>query len=145
MIMNLDANVILSFIRAKGQFISGTGIGESLGLSRVSVHNHLEALKKTGFEFSAIRNKGYRLEKEPDSFHPALFEALMEDDPCPYFESYLTVPEVDSTNNLAELELSKGRTAPFFIVADQQTEGRGRRGRIPLCGRSTPPSCHLTA
>ena len=54
----------------------------------------------------------------------------MEEDPCPYFESYLTVPEVDSTNNLAELELSKGRTAPFFIVADQQTEGRGRRGRI---------------
>lgn len=127
--MNLDAKLLLSFIQAKGQFVSGTGIGEAIGLSRVSVHNHLETLKKNGFEFSAIRNKGYRLEKEPETFHPALFEALLEDDPCPFFDSYIVEPEVDSTNNLAELELSRGRPTPFFVVANSQTAGRGRRGR----------------
>lgn len=127
--MNLDAKVLLSFIRAGGQFVSGTEIGESLGLSRVSVHNHLETLRKNGFTFSAIRNKGYRLEKEPVTFHPALFAALLEDEPCPFFDSYIAMGEVDSTNNVAEQELSGGRSTPFFVVADQQTAGRGRRGR----------------
>lgn len=127
--MNLDAKVLLSFIRAGGQFVSGTEIGDSLGLSRVSVHNHLETLRKEGFTFSAIRNKGYRLEAEPVTFHPALFAALLEDNPCPFFDSYIALTEVDSTNSLAELELSKGRTTPFFVAADEQTAGRGRRGR----------------
>jgi BirA family biotin operon repressor/biotin-[acetyl-CoA-carboxylase] ligase len=128
--MNLDAKVLQAFIRAEGQFVSGTEIGESIGLSRVSVHNHLETLRKSGFVFAAIRNKGYRLEKEPHAFHPTLFEALLHEAPCPFFDSYLTLNEVDSTNDVAELELSKGREAPFFVLADTQTSGRGRRGRI---------------
>lgn len=137
--MSLDVKVLQSFLRAEGQFLSGTGIGESLGLSRVSVHNHLEALKKSGFQFAAIRNKGYRLEKEPNRFHPALFAALLAEEPCPYFDSHLALPSVDSTNNLAELELSKGRTVPFFVVADEQTAGRGRRGR----SWHSPPGANL--
>ncbi len=128
--MKIQAQVLQHFIHAQGQFISGTEIGEKLGLSRVSIHNHLEILKKDGFEFSAIRNKGYRLEKEPEAFHPALFETLMELDPCPFFKSYKAVEEVGSTNSVAELELAKGTEAPFFIVANEQTQGRGRRGRV---------------
>ena len=127
--MNLDTHVLLAFIRARGQFVSGAEIGQQLGLSRVSIHNHLEALKKDGFVFSAIRNKGYRLEKEPDAFHPSLFAALLEEEPCPFFKSHLALPTVDSTNSLAETELSGGRETPFFIVADTQSAGRGRRGR----------------
>ena len=127
--MTREAEVLLAFIRAKGQFVSGTEIGEQLGLSRVSIHKHLESLKTQGFAFSAIRNKGYRLEEEPMPFHPALFEALMEDEPCPFFKSYIALEETESTNTVAEQELSKGRHAPFFVVADTQTAGRGRRGR----------------
>ena len=127
--MSTQVQVLQFFTHAKGQFVSGTDIGDKLGLSRVSIHNHLEALKKDGFEFSAIRNRGYRLEKEPDYFHPGLFAALMEIDPCPFFKSYQAYEEVGSTNSLAELELARGTPGPFFIIANEQTEGRGRRGR----------------
>jgi BirA family biotin operon repressor/biotin-[acetyl-CoA-carboxylase] ligase len=127
--MHLDARVLHFFLTAKGQFISGSSIGEALGLSRVSVHNHLEALRKSGFEFSAIRNRGYRLEREPEQFHPQLFEALLEEMPCPFFKSHIALGEADSTNNVAEIELSKGRETPFLVLADTQTSGRGRRGR----------------
>lgn len=127
--MDLDIKVLQVFLRAKGQFVSGASIGEMLGLSRVSIHNHLEALKKAGFEFSAIRNKGYRLDKEPDSFHPALFGALISDSPCPFFDNYITLEDTPSTNNVADSELSLNRPDPFFVVADCQTSGRGRRGR----------------
>ncbi len=128
--MDLDIKVLQIFLRAKGQFISGASIGEQLGLSRVSIHNHLESLKKVGFEFSAIRNKGYRLDREPDAFHPALFGALIEDSPCPFFDNYITLKDTPSTNNIADAELSMGRQDPFFVVADSQSSGRGRRGRI---------------
>ena len=128
--MSPDAEVLLPFIRAGGQFVSGARIGEDLGLSRVSVHNRLEALRQQGFVFAAIRNKGYRMEAEPMAFHAPLFEALLENEPCLFFRSQLTIGETDSTNSLAELELSKGRETPFLVVADSQSAGRGRRGRV---------------
>jgi BirA family biotin operon repressor/biotin-[acetyl-CoA-carboxylase] ligase len=128
--MDLDSKVLQIFLHAKGQYISGASIGDQLGLSRVSIHNHLESLRKDGFEFSAIRNKGYRLDKEPNAFHPALFGALIEDSPCPFFDNYITLEDTPSTNNVADSELSMGRQDPFFVVADCQTSGRGRRGRV---------------
>ncbi len=127
--MTIDAKLLALFLKHPGKFISGTAIGEAVGLSRVSVHNHLEQLKKEGFRFSAIRNKGYRLESEPDRFHPSLFEALWSARSCPFFDDYLIRKDIHSTNSLAEIELAKGRPTPFFILADQQTAGRGRRGR----------------
>lgn len=128
--MDLDAHVLVSFLHAKGEFVSGSRIAAELGLSRVSIHNHLEQLKGDGFEFAAIRNKGYQLIREPDAFHPALFDALLACEPCLFFKSHIALGPVDSTNTVAEQELSAGREAPFFVVADSQSAGRGRRGRV---------------
>jgi BirA family transcriptional regulator, biotin operon repressor / biotin---[acetyl-CoA-carboxylase] ligase len=36
---------------------------------------------------------------------------------------------IDSTNNEARRRLEAGELAPFWVVADEQTEGRGRLGR----------------
>ena len=127
--MNLDAQVLVPFLRAEGKFVSGTSIADELGLSRVSIHNHLERLKTSGFEFAAIRNKGYQLTAEPVEFHPVLFEALLAIHTCPFFKSHIAMGEVDSTNSVAERELSSNRETPFFVVADSQSAGRGRRGR----------------
>ncbi|MGC9450101.1 MAG: biotin--[acetyl-CoA-carboxylase] ligase [Oceanipulchritudo sp.] len=127
--MNLNARVLEAFLRAEGQFVSGSGIGRDLGLSRVSIHNHLEELRRSGFVFSAIRNKGYRMESEPDSFHPDLYEALLARQPCPFYQSHLYLQQTESTNTVAEKELSGGRETPFLVLAETQTAGRGRRGR----------------
>jgi len=126
---SIRAQLLLPFLRAKGQFISGAELGQRLGISRVSIHKHLEQIRSEGFVFSAIRNKGYRMEEEPFHFHPDLMEALLDKEPVPYFNSHLFLNQVDSTNSLAESELSSDRLAPFFIVADEQSSGRGRRGR----------------
>ncbi len=128
--MSIPAQILENFLRSKGQFVSGAGIGETMGLSRVSVHNHLESLRKDGFVFSAIRNKGYRLETEPDAFHPDLFAALMNLDPCAYFKSYKTFDRTGSTNSEVEQLLTKGAQAPLFAIANTQEQGRGRRGRV---------------
>jgi BirA family biotin operon repressor/biotin-[acetyl-CoA-carboxylase] ligase len=128
--MDLDTKLLLAFLRAKGAFLSGEQLAENLGLSRVSIHNHLEGLRKDGFQFNAIRNRGYQLAAEPDRLHPVLMEALLADEPCPFFKSHLVLDDVDSTNTRSEAELSAGRETPFFVTADTQTAGRGRRGRV---------------
>jgi BirA family biotin operon repressor/biotin-[acetyl-CoA-carboxylase] ligase len=128
--MDLDTQILLAFLRAKGAFLSGEQLADQLGLSRVSVHNHLEGLRRDGFQFNAIRNKGYQLAGEPDRLHPVLLNALLANEPCPFFKSHLVLDAVDSTNTAAESELAAGRETPFFVTADTQTAGRGRRGRV---------------
>jgi BirA family biotin operon repressor/biotin-[acetyl-CoA-carboxylase] ligase len=137
--MDLAANILAPFLRAGEQFISGEGIAEQLGVSRVSVHHHLEALRRDGFVFDAIRNRGYRLTSEPDAFHPTLFAALLVEQPVPFFAGHQVRETVDSTNTVAEAALANGRAAPFFVLATRQTAGRGRRGRV----WHSPPDANL--
>jgi len=127
--MALTKHVLHAFLKAKGSFVSGTRIAEELGISRVSVHHHLDFLRGEGFSFKAVRNKGYQLTGEPDSLNGHLLDALLLANPCPFYNSHLLENELDSTNSLAEAALSAGRTCPFFILADSQNAGRGRRGR----------------
>jgi BirA family transcriptional regulator, biotin operon repressor / biotin---[acetyl-CoA-carboxylase] ligase len=128
--MEPDPKVLVPFLEAGSQFVSGARIARSLDVSRVSVHHHLEALRRRGFSFDAIRNRGYRLSGEPEAFNQTLFKALLAVEPCPFFRDYLLPGEVDSTNSVAETELAAARPDPFAVVATAQTAGRGRRGRI---------------
>ncbi|MEN8862770.1 MAG: biotin--[acetyl-CoA-carboxylase] ligase [Lentimonas sp.] len=123
-----DEYAILNALLSAGDsFVSGSLLGEQLGISRPAIHGKLEKLRQKGFEIEAIRNKGYRLVKEPDILFPGLvryygtqigqsFELL-------YF------PVIDSTNSEAERQLSYGRKGPFAIASSCQTKGRGRLGR----------------
>lgn len=127
--LSAKASVLRSLFAAKGAFVSGNQLGRELGISRVSVWNHLDALKEEGFRFEAIRNRGYRIVEEPLAFHPDGFAARLALQPCPFFKSYLYLPETGSTNDVAANEFASGREAPFFVISDNQRSGRGRRGR----------------
>lgn len=128
--MEANPEVLAPFIATNGEFVSGATIARNLGLSRVSIHKHLEALRKDGFVFEATSNRGYRLLQEPTTFNKVLFKALLLNHPVPFFASVLPFKQVTSTNDLAEKELASERPAPFLIIATEQTQGRGRRGRV---------------
>jgi BirA family biotin operon repressor/biotin-[acetyl-CoA-carboxylase] ligase len=128
--MDTDSRILLAFVRSGDRFVSGSAVARELGLSRVSVHNHLEALREQGFSFEAIRNRGYRLVAEPEAFHPAFFRALLADTPCPFLEAIHPFDEVGSTNDIAATFLADGKTAPLMVIAAAQSRGRGRRGRV---------------
>jgi BirA family transcriptional regulator, biotin operon repressor / biotin---[acetyl-CoA-carboxylase] ligase len=51
------------------------------------------------------------------------------------------LPTVDSTNSEARRRLDFGEPAPFWIVSDEQTQGRGRLGRQWI---STPGNLYST-
>ena len=107
--------------------VSGARIARLLGLSRVAVWLQLQKLTKQGFVFEARRSRGYRLVQTPAQLHPGLVSAYLSGRPHP--PHLVCLDRVDSTNSEAERQLAAGSPVPLVILARQQTEGRGRRGR----------------
>jgi BirA family biotin operon repressor/biotin-[acetyl-CoA-carboxylase] ligase len=125
---NGDALTILTaLLDAPDAFVSGSLLAEQLGMSRPAIHGKLDKLREQGFEVEAIRNKGYRITKEPEVLHPDLIRYYTEKTGSAMEVLYF--PVIDSTNSEAERQLSYGRRAPFAIASSCQTKGRGRLGR----------------
>lgn len=135
---DLNSLIILKvLLRAKENFVSGNHLAEKLGVSRVSIWGRMEQLRSQGFEFEGITRKGYRIIKKPESLNALLTRAyLTNPDECP---DLVFLKTIDSTNAHATRLLANDYEAPFFVISNQQTLGRGRMGRE----WHSPPSSNL--
>ncbi len=122
-----EQQLLKRLLEDRERFVSGNDLAEMFGVSRVSVWSYFEDLRRAGFEFSAVRNRGYRLEKEPERVHGPLLRAYLELAGCP--ARIHCFGEVDSTNRVADTLLADGADDPLFALAVRQTAGRGRLGR----------------
>lgn len=129
--------ILKALLKAKDGFVSGNTLAEQLGVSRVSVWGRMEQLRSQGFEFEAVRRKGYRITKKPDSLNPLLTYSYLDDlKDCP---ELVFLSTIDSTNDHASRLLANDYEAPFIVISNQQTLGRGRMGRT----WHSPPSSNL--
>jgi BirA family biotin operon repressor/biotin-[acetyl-CoA-carboxylase] ligase len=122
-----EFTILKALLDASNDFVSGSVLGEQLGVSRPAIHGKLEKLRDQGFEVEAIRNKGYRLTQEPEVLHPALIRYYLEATATEMEVLYF--PVIDSTNSEAERQITYERKSPFAIASSCQTKGRGRLGR----------------
>lgn len=123
----LRAKLLETFSKADGEFISGQKISEHIGCSRTAVWKHIEELRKEGYELEAVRRRGYRITKKPDKISSneiqlGLATKIMGRNI--HFEEIVT-----STQKLAQNLASDGVPEGTIVVADQQTNGRGRMSR----------------
>lgn len=123
-----ETTILRALIEKENGFVSGSILARSLDMSRVAVWQHMEKMRGHGFEFEAIRARGYRLIKRPDNVYCDLIHAYLSSRKLNLDLIYRE--EVDSTNDEAARELAAGRPAPFVVVASRQTKGRGRFGRV---------------
>ncbi|EGH98200.1 bifunctional biotin--[acetyl-CoA-carboxylase] ligase/biotin operon repressor BirA [Pseudomonas syringae] len=111
---------------ADGAFHSGQVLGESLGVSRSAVWKQLQQLESDlDIEVHKVRGRGYRLATPIVLLDPA---AIVESG-MPGEWSVRTYDSIDSTNAEASRLIALGAPMPLLVVAEQQTAGRGRRGR----------------
>lgn len=109
-----------------GAFHSGEDLGLALGVSRSAVWKKLQqAQAELGIEIYKVRGRGYRL-ASPLSLLDS--EVLIDEHErlgwtCSIHET------IDSTNAEAMRMASSGAALPALVLAEQQTAGRGRRGR----------------
>ena len=129
--------ILRALLNAEDGFVSGNALAEQLGVSRVSVWGRMEQLRSQGFEFEAIRRKGYRISKKPDSLNALLTRTYLNNSAdCP---ELVFLSTIDSTNDHASRLLSNDYEAPFIVISNEQTLGRGRMGRT----WHSPPSSNL--
>jgi BirA family biotin operon repressor/biotin-[acetyl-CoA-carboxylase] ligase len=119
--------ILRELLAREPEFLSGTELARKLGMTRVSVWLHMEKLRAQGFTFEAARSRGYRIAQRPTGLHQGLIQAHLKGRRPHLVISLLD--EVDSTNDEAARQLAAGRSAPFVVLARQQTRGRGRLGR----------------
>lgn len=109
-----------------GQFHSGEDLGAALGVSRSAVWKRLQQLQaETGIDIHKVRGRGYRL----GSALCLLDEVSVQQERQGAGWAVQVRDSVDSTNALAMSLVQQGASLPLLVLAEQQTAGRGRRGR----------------
>lgn len=113
---------------ADGRFHSGEAIARSAGMSRGSVWLAVRELERAGVDIYKVRGRGYRL---PQPVSVLERDAIMHHLGCaaPLFKLELT-DSVDSTNTLLMRRASAGAAHGTVLVAEHQSGGRGRMGRV---------------
>jgi BirA family biotin operon repressor/biotin-[acetyl-CoA-carboxylase] ligase len=108
-----------------GRFHSGQVLGDSLGISRGAVWKRLQAMESQfGVAVQSVRGRGYRLERPLGLLDVDLLARFGS----PGWPFYLH-DTIDSTNAEALRLVAAGIEAPVIVLSEQQTAGRGRRGR----------------
>ena len=118
---------VLRLLRESTEYISGQELCEKFSVSRTAVWKIMKQLKEEGYEIEAVQNRGYRLLTVPDILSKSEIESRLDGGwigTRVYFAE-----EVDSTNTWGKRLAEEGAPHGTLIVADEQTQGRGRRGR----------------
>jgi BirA family biotin operon repressor/biotin-[acetyl-CoA-carboxylase] ligase len=109
-----------------GRFHSGQALGAALGVSRSAVWKQLQHLEaELGLSIHKVRGRGYQLAAPLTLLDPHEIGRLAPSSNWPA----LVIDSIDSTNAEALRAIDRGQAAPFIVVAERQTAGRGRRGR----------------
>src|SRR5574340_893721 len=109
------------------EFLSGEKLSKSLGLSRAAVWKNIKKLKSLGYKIESKQNLGYRLHPNDSLLFPWEISDGLQTDTIGrkiyYFDT------IDSTQNFA-LELArKPHENGSVVIAERQTQGRGRLNR----------------
>lgn len=121
---------LLIQILADGQFHSGVSLAEQLNLSRTAIWKQINALIEQGINIIAVNGKGYRhpyaIELLDKSIIVNSFDAVTRS----IIEGLEIHDQIESTNDhLVALSNSNPELSAFICLAEQQTAGKGRRGR----------------
>ena len=118
---------ILKMLSETNSYVSGQELCNKFGVSRTAVWKAINQLKENGYEIEAVQNKGYHLLSAPDVMDVTELESIHSTEwaGCElyYYDS------IDSTNTKAKELAEDGHPSGTLVVADQQTAGKGRRGR----------------
>lgn len=114
---------------ADGEFHSGQELADCLGVSRTAVWKQLGKFSELGVQVESVKGRGYRLVGGLQLLEEGLIRANLSAE-AEVLLTELQLPGIiDSTNTAALNRIAEGPVQGFVCSAEQQTAGRGRRGR----------------
>lgn len=111
----------------KGIYFSGEEIAQKLSVSRAAVWKAVKVLQSEGYTIDAVSNKGYCLSEKTDILSPQGIQKYLS--PLCADMEIEVVPIVNSTISVVREKAIEGAPEGYVIIANEQTAGRGRRGR----------------
>jgi len=122
------ATILHLFREAGSGFVSGELISRELQVSRTAIWKHINGLRDAGYVIEAVPSRGYHLLSSPDIL--SVEEVRGKLNATRIGRRLVCLPETTSTNadafRMAEAGAEEGTT----VIADAQSCGKGRRGRV---------------
>lgn len=118
---------ILTLLREQEGYLSGQELCSRFGVSRTAVWKAVNQLKEDGYEIDSVQNKGYRLLSSPDSMKECEIASRLHTQWAG--RNAVLLKSTGSTNADAKRLAEEGAPHGTIVVTEQQTAGRGRRGR----------------
>lgn len=132
----VDAKILELFHSGDG-FVSGAALSKVLGMSRTAVWKHVKGLRADGYQIEAVPARGYRLVSSPKLLNRHEITAGLVTRRIA--SSLVCLKETESTNAVAFKMAEDGAEEGTVVIADAQSAGKGRLGRIWL----SPPGVNL--
>jgi BirA family biotin operon repressor/biotin-[acetyl-CoA-carboxylase] ligase len=121
---------LLNILKKRPAYVSGEEISSDLGISRTAIWKHIQELRSLDYDITAVPHLGYRLLSSPDRLFPWEIKYLIKNKfvgkTVYYYERLFS-----TMGTAMELALS-GAPEGALIVAEGQTRGKGRMGRLWL-------------
>ena len=121
---------ILELFRSGDGLVSGAALSRLLGVSRTAVWKHVKALRANGYQIEAVPAKGYRLLSSPEVLTNLDIAAGLATKRIG--SSVVCLKETESTNAVAFKMAEEGAREGTVVIADAQSAGKGRLGRVWL-------------
>lgn len=125
--MGLKHEVLRLLEENRESYLSGQEIANRLAFSRTAVWKAIHSLKEEGYQIHAVSNKGYQLDTSCDLLSSEGIHAYLAED-LKQLPIYV-YQQIGSTNTEAKQQALNGAPHGTIILAEEQTQGRGRLGR----------------
>ena len=119
--------------------ISGAKIAKEIGVTRQQVWRWIQKLRELGVRVKGHPSSGYHIERTPDILVPQLLSHRLSG--TPFARRIYHFFKVDSTNTVAMHLGEEGEPHGAVVLAEEQTAGRGRAGRVWLSEKSAGIHC----
>ncbi|BBB27801.1 bifunctional biotin--[acetyl-CoA-carboxylase] ligase/biotin operon repressor BirA [Amphritea japonica] len=115
-------------ILADGKFHSGQALGKALGVSRSAIWKQIKVIEESGLEVYSVKGRGYRIPGGLDLLDRELIEEALDPAVSSQLKHIALNLIIPSTNAMAMDAVYQNGHGSLYL-AEQQTAGRGRRGR----------------
>jgi len=120
-------DLILTTLEESGAWCSGEDLAARLGVSRAAVSKHVNGLRAGGHAIEAATRRGYRLLARRDELNGAFLAASLRTRIFGKNDWHI-LEETTSTSHDAVRLANQGAAEGCVILAERQTQGRGRKG-----------------
>jgi BirA family biotin operon repressor/biotin-[acetyl-CoA-carboxylase] ligase len=112
----------------QGEYVSGERLAETAGITRAAIWKQINRLREFGYLIESAPRRGYKLLDSTHALYPYELKSGLA---TKVFGREIDYHEVvDSTNLRAKALARQGAPEGTLVLAEQQTQGRGRLGRV---------------